>query len=165
MLMDSVPESVNLIALTEGGTKRGSRRLLDVAKKFRKYLRERSPDIVISAKEQANLINVLFRLIYRNGYRSVITRHVPLDESLVGSDAKPYVRWLYRLLLWKADYIVAVSEGIAGEIRSLIPKSAGSKVGVICNPVVDDSLFKNRAIRALWPCKTCGVQGKSLSVL
>jgi glycosyltransferase involved in cell wall biosynthesis len=140
--VDSVPESVTLMGLTPGGTKRGGRKLFAVARAFREYVRKHRPDIVISAKEQANLVNVIFRLVYRSNYRSVITRHVPLDGGLVGTDAKPLVRWLYKRMLWRADGIVAVSEGIAGEIRTLFPARAWDKVSVISNPVIDDSIYE-----------------------
>lgn len=138
----SVPESVTIRALTGGGEYRLGRKLFYVGKMFRRYLREHRPDVVISAKEQANLINVIFRLVYRNSYRSVITRHTPLDGELVGTDAKPTVRWLYRRMLWRADRIVAVSEGIADEIRSFVPVTANQKVSVICNPVIDGSMYE-----------------------
>ncbi|MBU0480054.1 MAG: glycosyltransferase [Proteobacteria bacterium] len=138
----SIPESVNLLGLMPEGKKRGVRKLFAVAKAFRQYVRKNRPDVVISAKEQANLVNVLFRLLCRNSYRSVITRHVPLDGGLVGTDAKPFVIWLYRHILWRADRIVAVSEGIAGEIRSMIPAHAADHVSVICNPVIDSSVFE-----------------------
>jgi glycosyltransferase involved in cell wall biosynthesis len=138
----SVPESVTIRTLTGGGEYRLGKKLLTVGRMFRRYVREHRPDVVISAKEQANLINVIFRLVYRNRYRSVITRHTSLDGDLVGTNAKPSVRWLYRKMLWRADRIVAVSEGIADEIRSLVPVTESRKVSVICNPVIDDSMYE-----------------------
>jgi glycosyltransferase involved in cell wall biosynthesis len=141
-LARSIPESVTIRALTEGRAYRLGRKLFAVGRTFRRYVMEHRPDVVISAKEQANLINVIFRLVYRNSYRSVITRHVPLDGALVGTDAKPSVRWLYRRMLWRADRIVAVSEGIADEIRSFVPVTANQKVSVICNPVINDSMYE-----------------------
>jgi len=138
----AVPEHVRLVSLAEivsGGSWPGIR-LVSLMRAFRAYVAGAKPDVVISAKEQANLVNVMVKRVA--GYKSVITRHVPLDRSLVGTDAKPYVRWLYRTVLWRADGIISVSQGIAEELRALIPERAHRKVAVVDNPVLDDSIFE-----------------------
>jgi glycosyltransferase involved in cell wall biosynthesis len=139
-LLRSVPGNVEVFALS--GESVGLVKALACALAFRRYLRTRGPRVVISAKERANLLNVLARIAFGGSHRSVITRHVPLDGKLVGRDATRGVRWLYRTILGKADRIIAVSSGIADDIRSLLPGRDRQKVEVISNPVVDDSLVR-----------------------
>lgn len=100
------------------------------------YLHSTRPDALISALEHSNAIALASREISRADCRVIVTTHTMLSLSLKpAKDLKSRgLVILMRLLYPRADSVVAVSEAVASDLRSLVnlqPK----KVHVIHNPV------------------------------
>ena len=120
--------------------------LLEMRQRIRRY----RPDAIISAKEHANLVSMLVKLSLPRVERPkvLVTRHVSLSrDQAFRSDSKWFVPALYKFLFRHADALVAVSEGVADEMRSLLPPKARDRVRSISNPVITDD-FDTRLTKA-----------------
>lgn len=129
-----VSRSVNVVNL-------GASRMLFSLLALRRYLVRARPDGLLSAMTHANLIAVAARAIARSGCRLVISeRNVLRTGGHAGASIKSRVmRKLMRKLYPRADRIVAVSSGVAKDVRECIGVSA-DRISVIANPVVTAEL-------------------------
>lgn len=98
-----------------------------------KLIKTRKVSLVVSAKEQANVISVFAKCIY-SGFRLVLYRHVPLTGK-GSSDSGRHTLLFYRYLYHLADKVVGVSEEICSQIRAISPALSAGKVFFIPNPV------------------------------
>lgn len=85
-----------------------------------RYLKSRQPDLLVTNMEHMTLLAVLARGLARSTTRIVAIQHITLLRPEARSWPYRLLPWLYRLLLPRADAIVAVSEGVAAELRSLV---------------------------------------------
>ena len=124
-----LPDGVRLIDL-------GSRRTASSVLKFLRYLRKERPDVVMSALTPANVVTLVAKIILRSNIHAIIRQDSTFTEEVAAGTAKE--RAVLRLLKWvlpAADGIVAVSQGVAADLRSVAP-AASHKVITIYNPVV-----------------------------
>lgn len=134
-----VPAGVRLIDLGRGRT-------VAALPGLARYLRSRRPDVLVSAKDHANVVAVLAAATTRVPVPVVATVHscpsAALPESTRRSGAV-----VQRLLPWahrRAAAVVAVSEGVADDVRRL----AGGHpvdVTVIRSPVITPELLAEGA--------------------
>ena len=116
------------------------------------YLERHRPEAVVAATAPFNLIALWARQLSRVPARVVISEHNVLTRPDQGVE-----HWRYGLppaLLQrhypKADAVVAVSEGVAQELRTLVGLPDGGVV-VIYNPVVDAGLEAQAALPVAHP--------------
>ncbi|WP_175979625.1 glycosyltransferase [Caballeronia zhejiangensis] len=108
---------------------------------LRALIRKRRPEAVLSFLPYANLISVSARLFGGSRTRLVISEHsvfAPSDSvygSLHRTSAKAKIKWAIARWLYQAsDSIVAVSTGVAQDLRRSLKGRAPDKVVVIHNP-------------------------------
>jgi glycosyltransferase involved in cell wall biosynthesis len=106
-----------------------------------KHLRDNGYSTVIAAKERANFAAVLVKHL-RPKLNIVLTRHVPTQT--LGDDSRWSTPLLYRHLYRNADAFVAVSEGLADELRDLVGPARAALVHALPNPVIGPN-FHSRA--------------------
>jgi glycosyltransferase involved in cell wall biosynthesis len=133
--MEEVPAAVRVIDLK-------ARRVLSSLPAFVKYLRSERPAAILSAL-YANPVAICARLMAGVPVRVIVSEHNTLTSVSRGENDlrwKLYplmAHWLYPL----ADGIVAVSQGVAGDLAQ-VAKLAESKIDVIYNPIVTPELYK-----------------------
>jgi glycosyltransferase involved in cell wall biosynthesis len=109
------------------------------------------PDVMISALSHTNIVAVAARLLARPRFRLIVTEHAPI-RLLVESIGGPSYRalpLLLRMLYPFADAVVGVSDGIAQELRAMVP--AARRVRRIYNPVFHAGIAELAGHQVKWP--------------
>lgn len=107
--------------------------------KLSRFIKDGKYDLVISAKEQANLLNFIVKLINRK-FTPVYTRHCAFnvsDQDLTVNQ----IKMLYNLYSFGRGKVVAVSNDLAKYIEEEIPRLS-NKVYVCPNPVIHPKLHE-----------------------
>ena len=137
-----VPDSVRLVDL---GTTRTITAILPLAR----YLRSELPDVLLSKMGHCNIVSLLSRKLAGSATRVVIS-----EVSLMGISTKTAAQLRSRLIPFlakrlypRADAIIAVSQGVADDLASVLDLPF-DKIDVIFDPVVTPELHK-RAGRPL----------------
>lgn len=126
-LGSAVPDDVETIDLRCRRAARAPMRLAD-------YLRDKRPDVLISALGHTNLVALLARALARAPTKLVITEHGTLNRAARGYKERAY-RLLARAFYPRADAVVAVSEGVASSLSKGIGL-ARERIIVVANPVL-----------------------------
>jgi glycosyltransferase involved in cell wall biosynthesis len=108
--------------------------------KLADQLRQIRPDALLSALTDCNLTAILAQR-FVNGFKVVTSEHNTLSLSIRSQPAAGTVLKMMRRLYPKADRVVAVSQGVANDLISLL-NLPHEKVTVIYNPVVTPELFE-----------------------
>lgn len=101
-------------------------------------LRQRRPDVLVSALTHSNIIAAVAAKLSGTRTRVVVTEHAPassmrqLDTSRTYRITLQLVPWIYRL----ADAIVAVSKGVYKDFLPMLSTSTQRRLTVIPNPVL-----------------------------
>ena len=136
--LDLVPDGVRLIDLN-------SHRTAACLLKLVEYLRCERPAAVLSTLTHASVIALAAKLLLLGRLRVVIRIENTYSEELAtgGFKHRQALR-LLRILLPVSDAIVAVSNGVAADLRLAIPDTS-NKVTTITNPVVTSDLSDRAA--------------------
>lgn len=131
-----IPPQVRIIEL-------GARRTLLAARPLAAYLKQNRPAALLAVMDSAAVVAALARRLARVDTRIVAVLH---NATVMRAAAKVplHDKWLpiaLRSQLWLADVVVAVSMGLADELRQLFPWLR-AKVQVIYNPVVTAELLQ-----------------------
>lgn len=109
-----------------------------------KYLKDNSPDILLSAMTHTNLVSLWARRLAGNNVPVVVSERIALTTHIQNQSVRGAWRWKYLLPLVNHAYqtasgIVTVSNGVA---KDLIDNTdvAPDLVNTIYNPVVDNQL-------------------------
>ena len=131
-----LPNTVNVVNLS------ASRYLKSIPKMI-KYLRQEKPDILLSTKEPTNLIAYLARLLSRSPCKLFLRLENNYFFQLKNSiGVKGLIIWKLTPLFYpRADGIIAISQGIAADIKKLIPLKE-DRIQVIYNPVNTESISR-----------------------
>jgi len=131
-----IPPDVRVIDL-------GAKRVLTSLLPLVRYLRTEKPEGLIAAKDYANVVAVLAKLLARAStrvlvsVRTTLSKHVQHAESFKEKVLIPLLaHWLYPY----ADGIVAVSNGVADDLAHFLRVSR-DRITVIYNPIVSEDLF------------------------
>lgn len=115
-------------------------RILASLTKLSSYLRKERPVAMLSALRHANIIAVFARALSR-----IQTRLIISERNQVSAAFKPpmsfrlhIIKCLMRFAYARSDGIVAVSNGVAGDLAKYL--KTGPEIEVIYNPVCIDSL-------------------------
>jgi glycosyltransferase involved in cell wall biosynthesis/GT2 family glycosyltransferase len=140
--LSGVPETVRVVPLGARRTARATRPLV-------RYLRREPVAAIVTAKDYATLSALAARRLARPTGRGripvIATVHAPPSEAWAAKRGSARVlRPLLRAFLGRADRIVAVSDGVADDVRALIGDH-GRAVDVVSSPVIDPALFADAA--------------------
>ncbi|HZP29480.1 MAG TPA: glycosyltransferase [Acidimicrobiia bacterium] len=110
-----------------------------------RHLRRSRPDALISAKDHTNVVAVAAAALSRTHVPVIVTVHAPLSEAWRAPERRTgrAVPALALRAYRRAAAVVAVSEGIAAELRRQ-PRLRNARVEVVPNPVVDEQLLGAR---------------------
>jgi len=110
---------------------------------MKSYLKERHPELVLSALHHANLTALWANMLSGTKTRIIVSVHGTMSHDIGKSKKKlaKAIPLLVRTFYPKADKIICVSNGVAQELinKYHLPKN---KVQVIYNPVVTEDMFK-----------------------
>ncbi|HEX7003912.1 MAG TPA: glycosyltransferase [Trueperaceae bacterium] len=138
-LADVAP-GVDCVDLEAGGTLRALPRLVT-------YLRRRRPEAVLTTLHHTSLIALWAKWLAGSQARLYMREaNTPSAEQ----PATPRGRLLSRAARYAypaADGVIAVSEGVAEDLRRLVPRCA-TRLNTIYNPVVGPELFSKSRCRA-----------------
>ena len=134
--LQNLPNSIHVLDLKRERTRQA---VLPLSK----YLKERKPDVVISALHQANLAVVLAKsLVFFKG-KLFLTVHSQMSKQMEQAKGinKIVVPFLAKIFYPKAEKIICVSYGVAEDLIGTyhLPKD---KIQVIYNPVITDDIFE-----------------------
>lgn len=122
-----LPDEVKIVVARKAGH-------LGRLMEFRKLIRRRSPDAVLSFLPYANLISLFASFGGKKKIRLVLSEHLTVVGEH-GGGAMSRFKWLLRRYLYqKSDGIVAVSQGVANDLRCTLAGDVGEKIAVIYNP-------------------------------
>jgi glycosyltransferase involved in cell wall biosynthesis len=134
--LESIPEGVNQIRL-------GAKHTVSALPGLIRYLRRENPSALLAVKDRGIKVAVMAKFL--SAYRGRLVGRIGTTvwEAISGKGA--IRRWIWysgmRLFYPRADHIVAVSEGVAGDIRT-ITGLPPSRVTVVPNPVIFDDMFE-----------------------
>jgi glycosyltransferase involved in cell wall biosynthesis len=118
-----------------------------------RYLRRERPHVLLSATTPLNVAAVSARYLARTTVRLVISQHNPVSETIAFRQYRsaPVMAHLVRKFYPAADAVIAVSTGIADDLKNVIGLN-GTKVSIIHNPVITDAIAPLRDAPAehLW---------------
>lgn len=136
--LSMVPDYVRVIDLD-------SQRTYFAIPKFLRYIRRERPSALLSTLLTTDLGALLAKLIHGRRLRVVVRQATTFSDTLsaVPFKTRQFMR-LARLLMPAADAIVAVSEGVASDLREQVPRAAGKTI-TIHNPVVGPGLAEQAA--------------------
>ncbi len=129
-LLDQVPAGLRIVDL------KSSRTVMDIPGLI-KFLRSEKPDILLSNVDLNNVAALLAKAISFSGTKVVICQHNPISKHFAQDEnwAYRYIGAAYRLLAPMISRAVAVSDGVAAELKA-IAKLPENLVLTINNPVV-----------------------------
>ena len=137
--LDLVPHNVRVIDLD-------CRRTLACVSRFLRYVLRERPTVVLATLPQPSLAALVVKLVVGGRLRVLVRQANMFTESLNANNNGNLRRLrLFRLLLPVADASVAVSEGVASDIRAQAPRAA-RKMTTIFNPVVSSDIFDKAAV-------------------
>jgi glycosyltransferase involved in cell wall biosynthesis len=122
-----LPQNVELIVAKSSGH---LARVLEL----RKLIKLRRPAAVISLLPYANIISCIAALGSRKHTRLIVSEHT-VFSSAHASGVKAKLKWKIATCLYQVSHsIVAVSSGVANELRGTLKGRGAKKVSVIHNP-------------------------------
>ncbi len=137
--LESIPDGVRCIRL-------GTRHTWTGLPGLAAYLRKENPDRLLAVKDRAIRVSILARWL--SGRKVPLTGRLGTTVSAALEGRSRFRRWIWysgmRLFYRWVDRIVAVSEGVAEDVRK-ITGLPDDRVIVIRNPVVTSNLFLRAA--------------------
>lgn len=128
--LGTLPSNVNVVNL-------GASHTLGSLPALVRYLRKERPLALLAAKDRANQVAVVARLMARSSNRLVLRMGTTVSAALEGKSRLKAWLWYFpmRLLYPLADEIVAVSSGVAEDLADITGFPA-TRLRVIANPVI-----------------------------
>jgi glycosyltransferase involved in cell wall biosynthesis len=134
-LLSQLDDSVSVVDLDAD-------RVLTSVRPFRGYLAAERPDTVVSIGAHVNLVAVWSRLATTASPTLVLTEH-SIIKRMPDERKSTVMKTLARVFYPFADTVVAVSEGVLGELRSNVGYHGDARV--LYNPIVSDRLRADAA--------------------
>jgi glycosyltransferase involved in cell wall biosynthesis len=142
VLVKAQSEHLNSLHTKANIVKLGSSHTMSSLLPLVRYLRCERPAALLAAKDRANQVGILARRIAGVSTRVVVRMGTTVSAALAGkSPMKEYFWYLRMRLLYPfADAVVAVSRGVAADLRKNA-KLSPSHLQVIENPVITPQLI------------------------
>lgn len=139
--LKDIPKEVNLIKGKGGAIKS--------ILVFAKYIRTQKPDVIISARDYLNLINIVVTKLVRSKTQLITSVHV--DYSGIPEQKKSVrlkvLNYTLKYLYKKADNVVAVSAGVAKDFSERYNYPL-NKIDVVYNPTyVEENYIKESELK------------------
>ncbi len=131
--VDEVPSGVRMIDL-------GARRVISSLPRLVRYLRSERPAVLLATMSHANVTALVARRLARTSTRVVVREaNTPSVSARSGGVTNRVMPALVRLCYPGADGIVAVSEGVAEDLKKVtgLPRS---RIEVLANPIITADL-------------------------
>lgn len=108
-----------------------------------RYLQRSNSDVVVSGSDSVNQLLALCKGAGLLRSRLVIAAHTQMSKLMEKETVwySRFIPWMLHVTYPMADEVLAVSEGIASDLKSMSDRLA-DKVKVVHNPVVDASMTK-----------------------
>ncbi len=134
--LSQVDSQINLVDLN-------AKSLLRSTTLLSRYLRQEQPIALLSALEDTNLVALLAKQLARVKIPLIVTVHNNLSQESHNATSlkRKYVPYIIPLFYPLADAVVAVSQGVANDLKKLSLRS--NNIKVIYNPIVTPELTKN----------------------
>jgi glycosyltransferase involved in cell wall biosynthesis len=150
---ENVPAGVKLVEL-------GAHSILARPPKLRSYLRQRRPEVLLSATHFANEIAIVAAGLAQGNTRVLVSEHTTLStelSSLPGTSPRRLIPAIMRATYRHADAVVAVSKGVAEDTVKLsgLPPEC---VHAIYNPLDFDMIHELAAQPANHPWFAAGAE-------
>jgi|GEM_PF-159340 len=131
-----LPDDLEVVSLDCQG-------MLGAIRPLARVLARLRPQILFASLDHNNVTALLAGLWARTGTPIVICQHNALSAELDMGWKYRAIPWLYWALQWRAQGIIAVSQGVADDLATTagIPRA---RITPIYNPVIDDG-FAERA--------------------
>lgn len=120
------------------------------------YLRSNNPDLLIVGKPQENLTTMIAKSAVSTKTQIVLSQHGILSHEFSMKRRQKTWRWRYvspllRNAYMEAKAIVAVSNGVAKDLKSTL-NLPSDKIKVVYNPIIDKDFFArmNESIEHPW---------------
>jgi glycosyltransferase involved in cell wall biosynthesis len=134
--LEFIPEGVNQIRL-------GKKHTLSSLPELVRYLKIEKPDALLAAKDRGIKVAVMARRL--SGFEGRLVGRIGTTVSEAISGKGPLRKWAWytgmRLFYPHTDHIVAVSDGVCADIKS-ITGMPPSRVTTVANPVISDELME-----------------------
>ena len=137
--LNQVPDTINIVDLQAG-------RVIKSLIPLIRYLRLRSPSVLLATQNHANCVAILAKLFAFSATRvfvresNTLSRNTGKHGSFIDKNMPRFVSWLYPF----ARSVIAVSKGVADDL-SQMTGLPDDNINVIYNPVVGQALFKQAA--------------------
>ncbi len=107
-----------------------------------KYLRSERPFSILSALDHANVVALLAKKLAMVPVKSVVSVHCHISTNSFNSSnlIDRFTKYWIRPFYAQADAIIAVSQGVAEDLRGLIGLPS-KRINVINNPVITELLL------------------------
>ncbi|MCP4693025.1 MAG: glycosyltransferase [Desulfobacterales bacterium] len=115
----------------------GAKHTLSSLGPLMRYLKRERPDALLAAKDRANRVAILARMLARVPVRVVVRMGTTVTAALDGRSRVKQRLWYLpmRVLYPRADEIVAVSDGVREDLAAITGLPSG-RIRVIPNPVI-----------------------------
>lgn len=122
------------------------------------WLKKNNPEVIITSANDIGVLTLLLRRAFYRNSKIIWTQHLSISGPLHHAKGLQHIKlllllWLMRRLIKKSDAIIAVSHGVADDMKNLIHQDL--PIEVIWNPVVDYDFEQksNESIDWPWPDK------------
>jgi len=148
--LDSFPPGVNLVKLKASHTFSSLLPLII-------YLRRKRPDALLAAKNRANQVAILAKILAGVSTRIAVRMGTTTSAALTGKSKLLHLAWYMpmRIIYPFADSVIAVSRGVAADISKITGLPAEG-IKVIPNPTIPFKLFKLAEENIIHPWFSCG---------
>lgn len=123
------------------------------------HIKKNKPSVIFSSANDIGCLLLVFRKIISPESKIIWTQHLSLKGPFLKSKGLKRIKLLFLMCLMKnfidkSDAIIAVTESVSKDMRSLLLGYHVS-INVIYNPVVDDQFKKmsNEKVKWPWPDK------------
>ncbi|MDY7033927.1 MAG: glycosyltransferase [Thermodesulfobacteriota bacterium] len=107
-----------------------------------RYLKQNQPTAMLAAKDRANQAVIMARFIAGVQTRIVVRMGTTVSAAIKRKNILSRLTWYIpmRILYPKADSIIAVSHGVANDMKK-ITRVSGEKMEIVPNPVITDNMM------------------------
>lgn len=145
-LFDQIPKNISIFELKTENP-------IMVLFRFWRYLKLKKPDVVISANEKFNLLNIFLLKTLGISSKCLITIHSPFSEIWAEHSTlyNLFLKFLIKIFYKRADQIIAISSYTANHYHQTVGVPI-NKIKTIYNPVNEHDLLKKseEEIRHKW---------------